>query len=97
MPAGLALIVASNGFGILVPDLIRQAIDSLETGRTRGAAGTLRRADHRRRTAGRRCRFGMRQLLNAISRRVEADLRDAFFEHLIRLDATFFGPRARAT
>jgi ATP-binding cassette, subfamily B, multidrug efflux pump len=32
----------------------------------------------------------MRQLLNAISRRIEADLRDAFFAHLIRLDATFF-------
>ena len=36
-------------------------------------------------------RFGMRQLLNGISRRVEVDLRNAYFAHLLRLDATFFG------
>ncbi len=36
-------------------------------------------------------RFGMRLLLNGISRRVENDLRDDFFEHLLRLDAGFYG------
>ncbi|MDX1647137.1 MAG: ABC transporter ATP-binding protein, partial [Longimicrobiales bacterium] len=36
-------------------------------------------------------RFGMRQLLNGISRRIETDLRDDFFRHLLRLDASFFG------
>ena len=35
-------------------------------------------------------RYGMRQLMNGISRRVEVDLRNDFFRHLIRLDATFF-------
>jgi ATP-binding cassette, subfamily B, multidrug efflux pump len=90
--AGLVLIVVSNGFGILVPDLIRRAIDSL------GVPGVTR-ADILRLAllligaallagAG---RFGMRQLLNAISRRIETDLRDDFFAHLIRLDASFFG------
>jgi ATP-binding cassette, subfamily B, multidrug efflux pump len=90
--AGLGLIVLANGFAILVPDLIRQAIDLLGLpGVTwndllRIALGIVGFAV----LAG-VARFGMRQLLNAISRRVEADLRDAFFEHLIRLDAAFFG------
>ncbi|MEX1183371.1 MAG: ABC transporter ATP-binding protein [Gemmatimonadota bacterium] len=90
--AGLAFIVVSNGFGILVPWLIGLAIDAL-------ADPATTRADLFRYAgliiivavfagAG---RFGMRQLLNAISRRIESDLRDAFFGHLIRLDATFFG------
>jgi ATP-binding cassette subfamily B protein len=33
----------------------------------------------------------MRQLLNGVSRRIEADLRNDFFQHLLRLDATFYG------
>src|SRR4051812_34994372 len=36
-------------------------------------------------------RYGMRQQLNGISRRIENDLRDDFFAHLMRLDAAFFG------
>jgi ATP-binding cassette subfamily B protein len=35
-------------------------------------------------------RFWMRQVLNGVSRRVENDLRDDFFAHLLRLDASFF-------
>ena len=90
--AGLVLIVVSNGFGILVPWLIGRAIDSLyipETTRAellRFAAFVIAAA-----LLSGAARYGMRQLLNAISRRIEADLRDAFFAHLIRLDATFFG------
>jgi ATP-binding cassette subfamily B protein len=90
--AGLGLIVAANAFGILVPWLIGIAIDSLEV-------ATTSRADLFRFAAyiigaallSGAARFGMRQLLNAISRRVETDLRDAFFRHLMRLDAAFFG------
>src|SRR5690606_25748406 len=36
-------------------------------------------------------RFGMRQILNSVSRRVEYDLRNDFFRHLLRLDASFYG------
>ena len=89
--AGLALVIVTNGFGILVPDLIRQAIDALErpdVTRVRMvryallivAAAVLSGIG----------RFGMRQLLNALSRRIESDVRDVFFGHLIRLDAGFF-------
>ncbi|MGH7464669.1 MAG: ABC transporter ATP-binding protein [Longimicrobiales bacterium] len=90
--AGLVLIVASNGFGILVPWLIGLAIDALALATTSAAdlmrfAGLIIGAALLSGAA----RFGMRQLLNAISRRIETDLRDAFFSHLIRLDAAFFG------
>jgi ATP-binding cassette subfamily B protein len=33
----------------------------------------------------------MRQLLNGVSRRIETDLRNDFFGHLLRMDATFYG------
>jgi ATP-binding cassette, subfamily B, multidrug efflux pump len=90
--AGMAFIVASNAFAILVPDLIRRAIDALEQPDVSlgiiaryavllVAAALLAGA----------CRFGMRRILNAISRRVEADMRDTFFAHIVRLDASFFG------
>ncbi|HEX6133401.1 MAG TPA: ABC transporter ATP-binding protein [Longimicrobiales bacterium] len=90
--AGLSLIIVSNGFGILVPWLVGQAIDSITlpvasrtvllrfAGLIIGAALLSGAA-----------RFGMRQLLNATSRRIEADLRNAFFAHIVRLDAAFFG------
>jgi ATP-binding cassette, subfamily B, multidrug efflux pump len=89
---GLAFIVASNGFGILVPDLIRQAIDALEApGVTRGVLVRYAALMVAAALLAGFCRFWMRQLLNAISRRVEADLRDAFFSRLVRLDATYYG------
>jgi ABC-type multidrug transport system fused ATPase/permease subunit len=36
-------------------------------------------------------RFGMRQCLNGVSRRVEFDLRNDFFRHLLALDASYYG------
>jgi ATP-binding cassette, subfamily B, multidrug efflux pump len=89
---GLALIVASNAFGILVPDLIRQAIDAMALPQVeRRTIVVLALLLVGAALLAGICRFGMRQLLNAISRRVEADLRDDFFAHLIRLDASFYG------
>ncbi|MGE0158963.1 MAG: ABC transporter ATP-binding protein [Gemmatimonadales bacterium] len=36
-------------------------------------------------------RWAMRELINGISRRIETDLRNDFFRHLLRLDATYYG------
>jgi len=36
-------------------------------------------------------RYGMREILNGISRRIEYDLRNDLFVHLEKLDATYFG------
>ncbi|HEX6308214.1 MAG TPA: ABC transporter ATP-binding protein [Longimicrobiales bacterium] len=89
--AGLSLIIVSNGFGILVPWLVGMAIDAITEAAERVTllrfAGFIIAAALLSGAA----RFGMRQLLNATSRRIEADLRNAFFAHLIRLDAGFFG------
>jgi ATP-binding cassette subfamily B protein len=92
MAAGLLLVLFSNAFGILTPKLIGASIDALarpglSAGRILGYAGLVVLAAL---LAG-AGRYGMRELLNGISRRVETDLRQRFFEHLLRLDATFYG------
>jgi ATP-binding cassette, subfamily B, multidrug efflux pump len=89
---GLALVVASNAFGLAVPWLVKQAIDALEEpGVT--AAVPLRYAGWIVLMAvlGGIARYGMRELLNGISRKVEYDLRNDFFVHLLRLDRSFYG------
>ena len=92
MAIGLALVVAANIGTILAPLLLGLAIDAMESPgvtlrRIAGYAGLIVAAT----LVGGLARFGMRQLLNGISRRVENDLRDAFFAHLARLDAAFYG------
>lgn len=90
--AGLGFILLANAFGILVPDLIRGAIDAFETvGVTRGIIIRYAALIIGAALLSGAARFGMRQLLNAISRHIETDMRAAFFDHLIRLDAAFFG------
>ncbi|HET9983179.1 MAG TPA: ABC transporter ATP-binding protein [Longimicrobiales bacterium] len=89
---GLVLVVVSNVFAVWTPDLVGRAIDTLrQPGATR--AGLLRYAGLIVGVAvlGGIGRFGMRQLLNGYSRRVENDLRHALFDHLMRLDAGFYG------
>jgi ATP-binding cassette subfamily B protein len=92
MAAGLLLVVISNAFGILTPLLIGITIDALGapgvTGRKVAAYASAIVLTALLAGAG---RYGMRELLNGISRRVETDLRQRFFEHLLRLDATFYG------
>lgn len=88
---GLILVIAANVFQVLAPMLIRDAIDAFRTPATawphlvRYAGWLLLVA-----LLGGAARFGMRQLLNGISRRVENDIRIAFFDHLLMMDAAFF-------
>ena len=87
---GLALVVISNFFTTLGPKFIERGIDAL-----RGAGGfpavqqaiTLLLAVA---FVGGVARFGMRQLLNSGSRRVETDLRDHLYRHLQRMAAEFY-------
>ncbi len=89
---GLLLVVVANGFSIVTPGLLGRGIDAL------GSAGTSERTVLfyaglvvGAALLGGAGRFGMRQLLNGYSRRVENDLRDTFFAHLLHLDAAFYG------
>jgi ATP-binding cassette, subfamily B, multidrug efflux pump len=92
LAAGLLMVVIANVFAVAAPLLLGQAIDALgRPDATRllilGYAGLVVLAA----VLSGAARFGMRQILNGLSRRVETDLRDAFFAHLLRLDAAFYG------
>lgn len=89
---GLLLVVLANALALAGPYFIKQAIDSLgQPGTT--SATILRYALLVVVTAllGGAARYGMRELLNGVSRKVEYDLRNDFFDQLLRLDASFYG------
>lgn len=92
MALGLFLVVLANVFQTVQPWLVKLAVDALgDSGTT--PADLLRLAGLLVLTAllGGAARYGMRELLNGVSRRMECDLRDDLFAHLQRLDASFFG------
>lgn len=87
---GLVLVVVSNIFTLAWPYLLKLAIDALETGiAARGlaayAAGIVALA-----LIGGAAKYGMREYMNGMSRRVECDLRDGFFAHLLRMSPEFY-------
>ena len=89
--AGLVLVVVANLFQVAGPFLIGLAIDELRDpapvwNQVIEYAGLIVAAALLMGTA----RYAMRELLNGISRRIEADIRLDFFNHLLGLDATFF-------
>jgi ATP-binding cassette subfamily B protein len=88
--AGMALVAISNKLLILGPRFIEQGIDALRTGSdfhpVKVAVGMLLAVA----LAGGVARYGMRELLNSGSRRVETDLRDHLFGHLQRMSAEFY-------
>jgi ATP-binding cassette, subfamily B, multidrug efflux pump len=88
---GLLLVVVADVFWVLAPNVLGRAIDalrapSIDTRQVIKYALIVILLS----LAGGAARYGMREFLNGISRRVENDLRDAFFDHLLRLDAAFF-------
>lgn len=92
MALGIALVVVANAFSIAKPYLMKLAIDALEdpgvtSQRILLFAGLIVVAA----ILGGAARYGMRELLNGLSRRMECDLRNDFFRHLLRLDSTFYG------
>lgn len=90
MAWGVACVVVSSAFYSLQPLLLRSAIDALHDGvpasrvwRVAGLMVTVALA-----TAY--FRWQMREQLNGISRRIETDLRDGLFAHLMTLDAGWY-------
>ena len=93
---GLVLVILANGFGLASPYLLKLPIDAL-------TADTGADPEATRRTVlnfallivaaailGNAARYGMREILNGLSRRIEVDLRNDFLRHLLRLDAGFY-------
>jgi ATP-binding cassette subfamily B multidrug efflux pump len=87
---GLVLVIASSGLAGIIPWLLREAIDGMRAGmapqRIQLIAGGIVLIAL---LAG-AARYGMRELLNGVSRWIEYDLRNALFRHLEKLDASFF-------
>jgi ATP-binding cassette subfamily B protein len=101
--AGLVLVVFANAFQAIGPRLVGLAIDAIASAAEVGAILFLAGVIVAVALAGGAARYGMRELLNGLSRRVEVDLRDDLFAHFMRLDASFYGGKrtgdlmARAT
>ncbi len=90
LAAGLALVVLSGGFSSVVPWILRRAIDDLIAGAPLRRIWILAGAMVGLAIVGGAMRYGMRELLNGVSRRIEYDLRNGLFVHLTSLDASYF-------
>ena len=86
LAVGLACVVVGAAFSSVTPWLLRAGIDALGAGAPAARLWTLAAAMLGAAVVGGALRFAMRLLLNGISRRVETDLRDVLFAHLLRLD-----------
>ncbi len=90
MALGLLLVVVSNLFTVAGPWLLKVAIDALESDLRMDLilryAGLIVLVA----VLGGAARYGMRELLNGISRRMETDLRNDLFDHLLRLPTEFY-------
>ena len=88
---GLVLVVVSTAITSIIPWFLRAGIDAIRAGepfrRTVILAGDIVAVGI---FAG-FLRYGMREILNGISRRIEYDLRNDLFVHLEQLDASYFG------
>src|SRR4029079_4556705 len=90
LAAGLTLVVVSTAFHSIIPWLLSIGIDSMGKGASQlvvweGAAAIIATA-----VVVGTMRYGMRQLMNGLSRRIEYDLRGILFEHLESRDAPFY-------
>jgi ATP-binding cassette subfamily B multidrug efflux pump len=87
---GLLLVVISNFFATLGPRFLERGVDALRQQEpfreVQIAVGLLLAVA----LAGGVARYGMRELLNSGSRRVETDLRDRLYRHLQRMSAEFY-------
>ena len=87
---GFACVLLSNFFTTLGPRFLQQGIDALGRG---GSMAVVQRALLFLLGAailGGITRYGMREALNGVSRRIETDLRDRLFVHLQGLSAEFY-------
>ena len=88
--AGLAFVVFSSALASLTPWLLRSALDAIGSDSSARQIWTLAGAMIGASLAAGALRYGMRELINGLSRRIEYDLRNDLFSHLMTLDAGFF-------
>jgi ATP-binding cassette subfamily B protein len=87
---GLVLVVIGNVFTLLGPYLLKAAIDALEAELSSSLIMRYALLIVLVAILAGISRYYMRELLNGISRRIETDLRNDLFGHLLRLPAQFY-------
>ena len=87
---GLVLVVVSTAITAVIPWFLRQAIDGLGAGAPSSVIWKVAGNIIAVAAFSAFLRYAMREILNGVSRRIEFDLRNDLFSHLVTLDATWF-------
>ena len=87
---GLVIVIASSAITSVIPWLLRRAIDAISAGAPMGTIWRLSGFIVLAAIVGGAFRYGMRELINGVSRWIEYDLRNDLFTHLETLDAAYF-------
>jgi len=87
---GLLLVIVGNAFTVSGPYVLKMAIDALATDPRSSVIARYALLIVALALLAGIARYAMRELLNGISRRMETDIRNALFEHLMRLPPSFF-------
>src|SRR5689334_11983958 len=87
---GLVLVVASAALTSVIPWILRAAIDGIRSGVPVTRIWTLGAIMVSLAIVGGAFRFGMREIMNGLSRWIEYDLRNDLFTHLEGLDAAYY-------
>jgi len=87
---GLLIVVASSAITSVIPWLLRQAIDAISAGAPLNTIWKLSGLIVLAAIVGGAFRYGMRELINGVSRWIEYDLRNDLFTHLETLDSAYF-------
>ena len=87
---GLVIVVASSAITSVIPWLLRRAIDAIGSGAPMETIWKLSGMIVLAAIVGGAFRYGMRELINGVSRWIEYDLRNDLFTHLETLDAAYF-------
>src|SRR6476661_7885473 len=87
---GLLIVLASSAITSVIPWLLRRAIDAIGNGAPMRTIWELSGLIILAAIIGGAFRYGMRELMNGVSRWIEYDLRNDLFTHLETLDAAYF-------
>ena len=87
---GLLIVLASSAITSVIPWLLRRAIDAIGAGAPMRTIWQLAGLIVLAAIVGGAFRYGMRELMNGVSRWMEYDLRNDLFTHLETLDAAYF-------
>jgi ATP-binding cassette subfamily B multidrug efflux pump len=87
---GLLIVVASAAITSVIPWILRRAIDAISAGAPMRTIWQLSGFIVIAAIIGGALRYGMRELINGVSRWIEYDLRNDLFTHLETLDAAYF-------